>query len=66
MGLFKFQNYSAIRNIQDNPRVEAVVETVPGNIFNIGDNVTVGARTIKEAQVLFTDDASAQVMCGFA
>ena len=60
MGLFKFQNYSAIRNIQDNPRVEAVVETVPGNIFNIGDNVRVGARTIKEAQVLFTDDASAQ------
>ena len=60
MGLFKFQNYSAIRNIQDNPRVEAVVETVPGNIFNIGDNVVVGARTIKEAQVLFTDDASAQ------
>lgn len=60
MGLFKFQNYSAIRNIQDNPRVEAVVETVPGNIFNIGDNVVVGARTIKEAQVLFTNDASAQ------
>jgi len=60
MGLFKFQNYSAIRNIQDNPRVEAVVETVPGNIFNIGDNVVVGARTIKEAQALFTDDASAQ------
>ncbi len=60
MGLFKFQNYSAIKNAQDNPRVEAVVETVPGNIFNIGDNVVVGGRTIPEAQVLFTNAASAQ------
>lgn len=60
MGLFKFQNYSAIKNLQDNPRVEAVVETVNGNIFGIGDNVVAGARTIKEAQVLFTDKASSQ------
>jgi len=60
MGLFKFQNYSAIKNLQDNPRVEAVVETVNGNIFGVGDNVVSGARTIKEAQVLFTDKASSQ------
>lgn len=60
MGLFKFQNYSAIKNVQDNPRVEAVVETVNGNIFNIGDNVVAGQRIIKEAQVLFTDDISSQ------
>lgn len=60
MGLFKFQNYSAIKNAQDNPRVEAVVETVNGNIFGVGDNVVSGARTIKEAQVLFADDAAAK------
>ena len=33
MGLFKFQNYSAIKNAQDNPRVIAAAETVNGNIF---------------------------------
>lgn len=62
MGLFKFQNYSAIKNIQDNPRVEAVVETVNGNIFTIGDNVNPGggAPIIKEAQVLFANEAAAQ------
>ena len=60
MGLFKFQNYSAIKNLQGNPRVTAVTETVNGNIFNVGDNVVVGGNTIKEAQVLFTDAASAQ------
>lgn len=54
MGLFKFQNYSAIKNAQDNPRVVAVAETVNGNIFNIADVAGV------ETQLLFTDVASAQ------
>lgn len=56
MGLFKFQNYSAIKNAQDNPRVEAVVETVNGNLFAVGDNV----GDIKEAQVLLVNEAAAQ------
>jgi hypothetical protein len=60
MGLFKFQNYSAIKNAQDNPRVEAVVETVNGNLFTVGDNVNVGGRIVKEAQVRFADAAAAQ------
>lgn len=60
MGLFKFQNYSAIKNVQDNPRVEAVVETVNGNVFGVGDNVVVGARTIREAQVPFANATAAQ------
>lgn len=60
MGLFKFQNYSAIKNAQDNPRVIATVETVNGNVFGVGDNVAVGGVTLKEAQVPFADDAAAK------
>ena len=60
MGLFKFQNYSAIKNAQDNPRVKAVVDTVNGNVFTIGDNVNVGGVNVKEAQVLFEDAEAAQ------
>ena len=60
MSLFKFQNYSAIKNLQDNPRVEATVETVNGNVFGVADNLVVGNVTIKEAQVPFADAAAAQ------
>lgn len=60
MGLFKFQNYSAIKNAQDNPRVIATVETVNGNVFGIGDNVVAGGVTLKEAQVPFANAAAAQ------
>ena len=60
MGLFKFQNYSAIKNAQDNPRIEATVETVNGNVFSVVDNLVVGQRTIKEAQVPFALAADAQ------
>lgn len=60
MSLFKLQNYSAIKNLQDNPRVEATVETVNGNVFGVVDNLVVGDRTIKEAQVPFADAAAAQ------
>lgn len=60
MGLFKFQNYSAIKNAQDNPRVIATVETVNGNVFGVGDNVVVGGVTLKEAQVPFANAAAAQ------
>ena len=68
MGLFKFQNYSAIKNAQDNPRVIATVETVNGNVFGVGDNVVVGGGvTIKEAQVPFANADAAKgdvwVMC---
>ena len=60
MGLFKFQNYSAIKNAQDNPRVVASVETVNGNIFGVADVPnTAGTGTI-ETQVPFEDEAAAQ------
>jgi hypothetical protein len=54
MGLFKFQNYSAIKNAQDNPRVVAAVETVNGNVFGILDANGV------EAQAPFANAAAAQ------
>lgn len=61
MGLFKFQNYSALKNAQDNPRVQATNETVNGNIFAVGDNVDIGGGVIvPEAQVIFANAAAAQ------
>ena len=54
MGLFKFQNYSAIKNAQDNPRVVAAVETVNGNVFAIADALGV------ETQLPFALAANAQ------
>ncbi len=60
MGLFKFQNYSAIKNAQDNPRVQATEEMVNGNIFDLQDNVNVGGVDYKEAAVVFADEAAAQ------
>ena len=54
MGLFKFQNYSAIKNAQDNPRVVAAVETVNGNVFGIADVAGV------ETQLPFALAADAQ------
>lgn len=60
MGLFKFQNWSAYRNVQDNPRVLAVATTVPGNVFAIKDGVTVGNVAREDVQVLFADATAAQ------
>jgi hypothetical protein len=59
MGLFKFQNYSAIKNAQDNPRVVAAVETVNGNVFGVADVPNQAGATI-ETQVPFADAAAAQ------
>ncbi len=60
MALFKFQNYSAIKNLQDNPRVVATKETVNGNVFGVKDNELVDGVSIKEAQVPFVDAAAAK------
>ena len=60
MGLFKFQNYSAIKNAQDNPRVIAAVETVNGNVFGITDTPNVAGTGTTEVQTPFADAAAAQ------
>lgn len=60
MGLFKFQNYSAIKNAQDNPRVIASVETVNGNIFGIVDTANVAGTNSTEVQTPFADVTAAQ------
>jgi hypothetical protein len=60
MGLFKFQNYSAIKNAQDNPRVVASVETVNGNIFGVADVPNAAGTGTIETQVPFEDEAAAQ------
>lgn len=58
MALFKFQNYSAIKNLQDNPRVQATQETVNGNVFGVVDNDSVSG--FKEAAVPFANAAAAK------
>ena len=67
MGLFKFQNYSAIKNAQDNPRVSATVNTVNGNIFGVADVANPAGNSTIETQTPFADAAAAQgdvwVMC---
>ena len=55
MGLFKFQNYSAIKNAQDNPRVVAIVETVNGNVFGVVDTVNAAGTGTTELQTPFAD-----------
>lgn len=45
MGLFKFQNYSAIKNAQDNPRILATADTYNGYVFKVVD----GAGGIESA-----------------
>lgn len=60
MGLFKFQNYSAIKNAQDNPRVVAAVETVNGNVFGVSDVANAGGTASVETQVPFALAADAQ------
>jgi hypothetical protein len=60
MGLFKFQNYSAIKNAQDNPRVVAAVETVNGNVFGVADVPNQAGTATIETQVPFADAAAAQ------
>jgi len=42
MGLFKFQNYSAIKNAKDNPRVRATQVTKNGYAFKVTDNYSAG------------------------
>ena len=60
MGLFKFQNYSAIKNAQDNPRVIARVTTVNGNVFSVVDTPNLAGTGTTENQVVFADAAAAQ------
>ena len=60
MGLFKFQNYSAIKNAQDNPRVIAAAETVNGNVFGITDTANAAGTGTTEVQTLFADATAAQ------
>lgn len=47
MSLFKFQNYSAIKNAQDNPRVRATQVTKNGYCFKVSDNYSVGGSKSK-------------------
>ncbi len=60
MGLFKFQNYSAIKNAQDNPRVVATVETVNGNVFGVSDVANAAGTGSVETQAPFANAAAAQ------
>lgn len=55
MALFKFQNYSAIKNAQNNPRAIATVDMVNGSFVKIVDNYTANGVTYKEAAVPFAD-----------
>jgi hypothetical protein len=47
MSIFKFQNYSAIKNAQDNPRVRATQVTKNGYAFKISDNYSTGGSKSK-------------------
>lgn len=60
MGLFKFQNYSAIKNAQDNPRVIASATSVNGNVFGIVDTPNLAGTSTTEVQVAFADAAAAK------
>ena len=61
MSMFKFQNYSAIKNAQDNPRVRATALTKNGYVFGVKDNYNVGGGVIySEAAVPFADAAAAK------
>lgn len=54
MALFKFQNYSAIKNAQNNPRAIATEEIKNGYVFKIEDNYEdADLGTLKEAAVPF-------------
>ena len=52
MGLFKFQNYSAIKNAQDNPRVIASATTVNGNVFSVVDTANKRGTGTTEVQTI--------------
>ena len=61
MSMFKFQNYSAIKNAQDNPRVRATALTKNGYVFGVKDNYNVGGGVIySEAAVPFANAAAAK------
>lgn len=60
MGLFKFQNYSAIKNAQDNPRVIASATTVNGNVFSVVDTPNLAGTSTTENQVAFADADAAK------
>lgn len=58
MALFKFQNYSAIKSAQNNPRVKATIDIKNGSFFKIKNNYDVngdGSLFYKEASVPFED-----------
>jgi len=59
--MFKFQNYSAIKNAQDNPRVRATALTKNGYVFGVKDNYEVDEGVIySEAAVPFADADAAK------
>ena len=61
MSMFKFQNYSAIKNAQDNPRVRATALTKNGYVFVVKDNCDVGGGVIySEAAVPFANADAAK------
>lgn len=60
MALVKFQNHSAIKNAQNNPRVIATRTTVNGDCLKVVDNHVSGGITIKEAGVPFATVAEAK------
>ena len=60
MSMFKFQNYSAIKNAQDNPRVRATALTKNGYVFGVQDNYNVEGVIYSEAAVPFADAAAAK------
>lgn len=63
MALFKFQNHSAIKNAQNNPRLVATEVIKNGYLFKVEDNYDVegdGSVILKEAAVPFADATEAQ------
>jgi hypothetical protein len=60
MGLFKFQNYSAIKNAQDNPRVIASATTVNGNVFSVVDTANAASTGTTEVQTIFANADAAK------
>jgi len=59
--MFKFQNYSAIKNAQDNPRVRATALTKIGYVFGVKDNYEVSEGVIySEAAVPFANAGAAK------
>ena len=62
MSLFKFQNYSAIKNVKDNPRVKATQITKNGYAFGVTSYTSGGSKSKVEITVAGTTPANGNII----